>query len=116
MQYTFRKQHFPGLIQHRLDYVFISQNTEILSVMSTNHSALFCFFQHFNKLEEGSDLLKFNNSLVSNEDFIQTCIEHVQKVKEQLNSQTQFCDQTKWEILKYKIRLFTINFPKYLHN
>ena len=40
--------------------------------------------------------------------------EHVPKVKEQLNSQTQFCDQTKCEILKYKIRLFTIGFSKNL--
>ena len=26
MQYTFRQQHFSGLIWHRLDYIFISHN------------------------------------------------------------------------------------------
>ena len=67
---------------------------------------LFCYFQHFNKLKKGSGLWKFNNSLVSNEDFIQKYTEYIQNVKEQLNPQTQFCDRTKWEILKYEIRLF----------
>ena len=88
------------------------QDSEILCAMSTDHSAAFCSFQHFNKLKNGSGLWKLNNSLVSNEDFIQKCTKHIQKVKEQLNSQTQFWDQAKWEILKYEIRLFTISFSK----
>ena len=49
-----------------------------------------------------------------NEDFIQKFTEHIEKVKKQLNSQTQFCDQTKWEILKYEICLFNISFSKNL--
>ena len=40
--------------------------------------------------------------------------EHIQKFKEKLNSKAHFCDQTKWEILKYEIRLFTISFLKNL--
>ena len=119
MQYTFRQQHLFGLIQCRLDYVLISRNfqgvvgnSESLGAMPTDRSALFCSFQHFNKLKVCSGLWKFNNSLVSNEDFIQKCTEHIQKVKEQLNSQNQFCDQTKWEILKYEFHLFTISFSK----
>ena len=86
------------------------RDSEILCNMSIDHSALFCSFQHFNKLKKGSGLWKFNNSLVSNEDFIQKGTEHIQKINEQLNSQTYFCDQTKWEILKYEIHLFTIGF------
>ena len=77
MQDTFRQQHFPGLIQGRLDYSFISHNfqevvkdSEILCAMWTDHSALFCSFQCFSKLKKGSCLWKFNNSLVLNEDFI----------------------------------------------
>ena len=102
MQYTFRKQYFSGLIQHTLDYIFISHNfqevitdSEIISTISTDHLALFCSFQHFKKLNKGSGLQKFNNSLGLNEDLIQKCTEHIQNVKEKLNSQTQFCDQTK---------------------
>ena len=79
--------------------------------MSTDHSALFCSFQHFKKVKKGSGLWKFNNSLVSNKYLIQKSTKHIQKVK-QLNSQTQFCNQTKWEILKYEIRQFTISFSK----
>ena len=82
--------------------------------MSTDHSALSCSFHSFNKLKQGLGLWKFNNSLVSNEDFIRKCTEHIQKVTEQLNSQTHFCDQTKWEVLKYEIHLFTISFSKNL--
>ena len=74
MQYSFRQQHFPGLIQGRLDYVFISHNfqevvkdSEILCAMWTDHSALFCSFQCFSKLKKGLCLWKFNNSLVLNE-------------------------------------------------
>ena len=49
-----------------------------------------------------------------NEDFIQKPSEHIEKNKKQLNSQTQFCDQTEWEIVKYEIRLFNISFSKNL--
>ena len=48
-------------------YLLISYNfqevvkdSEILCAMSTDHSALFCFFQNFNKLKKGSGLWKFN--------------------------------------------------------
>ena len=92
-----KPKNIPCLIQHRLDYIFIShnfqevvKNSEILSIistdhsalfysfqhfnklkkgLSTDHSALFYSFQHFNKLKKGSGLWKFINSLVSNEDF-----------------------------------------------
>ena len=84
MHYTFRQQHFCGLIEHRLDYILISHNfqevvkdPEILCDMSTDHSHLFFSCQHFNELRKGSDILKFNNSLVSNENFVQKCTKHV---------------------------------------
>ena len=102
MQYTSSQQCFSGLIQHRLDYIFISHNfqevfkdSEIIRTISTDHLALFCSFRHFRKLKKGSDLQKFNDSLGLNEDFIQKCTEHIQKVFKKLNLQTQFCDQTK---------------------
>ena len=56
MQYTLRQQHFSGLIYRKLDYILILQNfqeviqdSEILCAISTDHSALFCSSQHFNK-------------------------------------------------------------------
>ena len=84
MRSTFRQQPFSGLIQRRLYYIFISHNfqkvvkdSEILWAMLTVHLALFCSFQHFNKLKQGSGLRKFNNLLVSNEDFIQKCTGYI---------------------------------------
>ena len=36
--------------------------------------------------------------------------ELINKVKGELNRSNQFCDQVKWEVLKYEIRCFTIKF------
>ena len=54
MQYNFRQQYFPGLIQRSFRIIFFSQNfqeviknSEILGTMSAIHSALFCSFQYF---------------------------------------------------------------------
>ena len=71
INYTFRQQHFSGLIQRRLDYVFISQNfqemikkTEIFAAISTDHSPVFCSVQKATNSARGPALWKFNNSLV----------------------------------------------------
>ena len=57
-------------------------------------------------------LWKFNNSLVSNEEYVLRLKELINKVKGELNRSNQFCDQVKWEVLKYEIRCFTIKFLK----
>ena len=47
-QYTFRKQHFSGFIQRRLDYIIsqnfqeIAKHTKILNTISTDHSPILC--------------------------------------------------------------------------
>ena len=48
-KYTFRQKHLSGIVQRRLDYIFISQNLQdyvkkcdILNALSTDHSPLFC--------------------------------------------------------------------------
>ena len=47
--YTFRQQHFSGLIQPMLDYIFLSlsfqeliKKSEFLNAFSTVHSPAFC--------------------------------------------------------------------------
>ena len=49
--FTFRQKHFTGIIQRRLDYVFVSNSsqesvkkTEILNALSCDHSPVFCSF------------------------------------------------------------------------
>ena len=106
-------------LQRRLDYIFISQNlqeidkhTEILNAISTDHSPVLCSFQNLNQCQRGVGLWKFNNSLVSNEEYVLRLKELINKVKGELNRSNQFCDQVKWEVLKYEIRCFTIKFLK----
>ena len=60
----------------------------------------------------GKGLWKFNNSLTSNDDY-------VENIKNQISETLRMLDQGKitdkhlrWEFLKYEIRKFTINFSK----
>ena len=62
----------------------------------------------------GKGFWKFNNSLTSNDDY-------VEKMKNQISETIRMLDQDKitdkhlrWEFLKYEIRKFTINFSKKL--
>ena len=63
-------------------------------------------------LTRGKDFCKFNNSLTSNDDY-------VEKMKKQISETIRMLDQEKitdkhlrWEFLKYEIRKLTINFSK----
>ena len=47
--FTFRRKHFSGFIQRRLDYIFVSQNlqertknVDILNTVSTDYFPIFC--------------------------------------------------------------------------
>ena len=118
-QYTFRQQYISDFIQRCLDYILISQNfqeiakhTEILNTISIDHSPVLCSFQNLNQCQRGVGLWKFNNSLVSNEEYVLRLKELINKVKGELNRSNQFCDQLKWEVLNYEIRCFTIKFSK----
>ena len=90
-------------------------NSEILSAISNKKSALFGSVQHFSisNISKRFTLMKFYHFMgFISLDMIHKYVGNTQQVKEQLNSQIQFCKQTKWEILKYEIYHFTINFPK----
>ena len=118
-QYTFRQQCFSGFIQRRLDYIFISQNfqeiakhAEILKTISTDHSSVLSTFQNLNQGQRRPVLWKFNNSLICNGEYVLRLKVLINKVKGELNHSNQFCNQVKWEVLKYEVRCFTIKFPK----
>ena len=92
MQYTFRQQHFSGLIQRILDYIFISQNfqevlkdSEILCTMSTDRSVLFCFFNISANLKK---VQGYGNLTISNEEksLYKSAQNTSKKLKKQLNS------------------------------
>ena len=61
-KYTFRQKHLSGIIQRRLDYMFISQNlqeyvkkSDVLSALSTDHLPVFCSISKRNELNQGKD-------------------------------------------------------------
>ena len=120
--FTFRQKHFSGFIQRRLDYIFISQNLQesinkvkILNSFSSDHSPVFCsILNNLQSITKKSGLWKFNNSLLQNKEYIAELKIIIQERLHYLNTSTNFCDQVKWEYLKYEIRLFTINFSKTL--
>ena len=85
------------------------KKSEILSTISTNHSPVFCSVQKIISCTKVQDIY---NSLVSNENYIQKIKQHIQQIKENFSVENQFCDQMKWEILKFEIPLFTIKFSK----
>ena len=75
---TFRQKHFSGVIQFRLDYIFISNslqeiisNVNILNAFSTDHYPVFCSLIKSLKYSKGPGLWKFNNSLICNNDFVE---------------------------------------------
>ena len=49
--------------------------------------------ENFNQFHRGPGFWKINNSLVSNEEYVLRLKELINKVKEELNRNNQFCDQ-----------------------
>ena len=73
MQYTFKQQHFSGLIQRNSMLIFLTIFKKWLKIQKSLTPFQLInklFFVLFNKLKKKcSGLWKINNSLVSNEDF-----------------------------------------------
>ena len=55
---------------------------------------------------------KFNNSLISNADFVKQMKQLIENIKQQQLSESEQTDQIKWELLKYEIRKFAITFSR----
>ena len=76
-QFTFTQQHPSGFIQHRLDYIFISNTlqelvttTEILTLIRTAHSPAIFSLSKANGCLRGKELWKFNSSLTKDLNYI----------------------------------------------
>ena len=117
--FTFRQKHFTGIIQRRLDYIFVSnvlqesvKKTEILNALSSDHSPVFCSFVNNGIFARGSGIWKFNNSLLLNTEFIKKLKTHIKTVTSNLEENSYFSDHSKWEFLKYGICKFSISFSK----
>ena len=70
--FTFRQNHSSGILNRRLDYIFISNKLQefsnkaiTLPGFKTDHSSVSVIISNFNEIKPGSGLRKFNNSLSS---------------------------------------------------
>ena len=90
------------------------ENFKILNALSTDHSPLFCSFLNLTNISRGRGLWEFNNSLISNTNFVDEMKTLIQKVILGFEDDTSLTDQVKWEFLKQEIRQFAINFSKKL--
>ena len=85
-----------------------------MNTFSTDHSPVFCSFIKCLNCTKGPRFWKFNNSLISNSDFVYEIKTFFQNSKIFLDKNDTFFNQSKWEFLKYKIRRRSIAFSKAL--
>ena len=116
-RFTFPQNHVSDFIERRVDLFLISNilqesimKIEVIACFCTDHSLIFFSLQLKDMPIRGKGFWKFNNSLTSNDDY-------VEKMKNQISETIRMLDQDKitdkhlrWEFLKYEIRKFTINF------
>ena len=118
-RFTFRKNHFSGFIQRRLDYIFISnnmqeyaQNIDILPSFCSDPSPILCTLQKSHEFDKGKSFWKFNSSPIKDDEFVNQLKEHIKFVKNTLTSIFENKPQYQWEYLKYEMQNFTIKFSK----
>ena len=117
-RYTYRKNHFSGYIQRRLDFIFFSNNLQdsiqkidILPSFCSDHSPIVASYVKYSFSNFGNNFWKFNSSLINDELYVAQMKEYTQN-KLLLFQNEDLNNQSKWEYLKYEIRKFTINFSK----
>ena len=119
--FTFRQNYSSGILNRRLDYIFISNKLQefsnkaiILPAFKTDHSSVSIIISNYNEITPGPGLWKFNNSLISDGNFTEKLKISIENLKEDLNSENSFDDQLKWEYMKFEIRKITrYHIPKY---
>ena len=84
--------------------------TEILTPISTDHSPVFFSLSKGKECLRGKGFWKFNNYLTKDQN-------HTTDIKKFIRSffstnESHFSCQIKWELLKYEVREFTINYTK----
>ena len=116
-RYTYR-QGTP-FIQRRLDYIFVSsdlqdcvKSIDVIPSVNTDHSAVYLQIRVLNENRRGRSYWKFNNSLLSDNVYIEKMNKEIERCKkEDLKDLTD--PRVKWDFLKYKVRNFTIDCSKH---
>ena len=113
--FTFRQKRCTGFIQRRLDDILISNSllefvndTSILTSLSTDHSPVYLslFKEEHTK---GNGFFKFSSSLIKNSMYVSE-VKHL--ISSFLSNISNMNSQLKWELLKYEIRKFTVDYTK----
>ena len=119
--FTFRQKHFSRIIQHRLNYLFISNSLQetisieyILNAFSADHSSVFCFFIKYLDFAEGLSFWKFNNLLICNCNFVDEMKIFIHSTNIFLHQNDTLSNQSKWKSLKYEICKRSVAFSKAL--
>ena len=114
-RYTWRRNK--PIVQSRLDYWFVPseliyhiESSHIKPSIKTDHSLITLNINSVINTKRGPGLWKFNDALLKDINFVQTLKEKL------LHLNQEFLDMEnkslKWELLKTKIRSFTIQFSK----
>lgn len=108
------------VLYRRLDYFFVSNDlqpfiemTDILPSPSTDHSAVTLKIKSFcEDSPRGSSFWKFNNSLLEDSIYIEQMKIKIQEVKNELSNMNILCPRSRWELIKYEVRKFTMKYAK----
>ena len=113
-RYTWRQSN--PLIQCRLDYWLISDslfdkvvNLDIKPSIRSDHSAITVQFEDIPCAHKGPNFWKFNSNLLKENDYMQTMRNKLKLWCEEYNIEDK---RLKWEIIKFEIRKFTIEYSK----
>ena len=116
-QFTFTQQHSSGFIQRRLDYFFIlnglqefASTADILAPISTDHSPVLFSLSKEKGTITSKGFWKYNSSLIKDQNYVNEIKDLIRNFN--TKNDCDFSRQLKWEILKYKIRKFTIHYTK----
>ena len=109
-RYTFRQKSASGIIQSRIDRIYVSDTlqynihkTDIIPGLKSDHSAITIQIKPTNSTGSGPNFWKFNNSLLKNQQFT-TGLKHY--IETELNTECKeiHSSQAKWEYMKFKIK------------
>ena len=116
-KFTFTQNHYSGHLLRRLDYIFVSnimqtqvKRTEIGTALATDHSPVTMSICINKDSERGPGLWKFNKSLLKNSNFVSNLRDYIEQFK--INNIRATDKRLNWELLKYEIRKFSMDFSK----
>ena len=104
-------------IQCRLDYWFVSNNlcdnvsnVDIKPSVRSDHSAIYLALKYLPEAPRGPSHWKLNTSLLEDENYVTSLINKIAGWIENYRNIENL--NTKWELLKYEVRKFSISYSK----